>query len=181
MPDLMIILKLFTSFLVTGLFSFGGGYSSLSIMEDMMVNKYLFLSKAEFWQVVAIAQVTPGPIALNCATYIGAKIAGILGAVVSTLSVIFMPILLSIFLIYIYKISSKNDIIRDIFQNLQKMIPFLIILSLFSLSLDVISDFYSILILALSFLFIFLFPKISILIKIISCGAVSLLLFSIVK
>ena len=78
MPDLMIILKLFTSFLVIGLFSFGGGYSSLSIMEDMMVNKYLFLSKTEFWQVVAIAQVTPGPIALNCATYIGAKKAGII-------------------------------------------------------------------------------------------------------
>ena len=96
MPDLMIILKLFTSFLVIGLFSFGGGYSSLSIMEDMMVNKYLFLSKTEFWQVVAIAQVTPGPIALNCATYIGAKKAGMLGAIVSTFSVIFIRLVKSL-------------------------------------------------------------------------------------
>ena len=70
-----------------GAFTFGGGYAMLALLEDEFVTRRAWLGKDEFLDLAAIAESTPGPIAINAATYIGYKQAGVLGSVVSTLGI----------------------------------------------------------------------------------------------
>lgn len=80
----MIYLELFWSFLKIGLFSFGGGYAAMPLIQEQVVSSHNWLSMAEFTDLITISQMTPGPIAINSATFVGIKIAGIPGALVST-------------------------------------------------------------------------------------------------
>lgn len=80
----MIYLQLFLSFLQIGLFSFGGGYAAMPLIQDQVVTRYGWLSMAEFTDLITISQMTPGPIAVNSATFVGIRIAGIPGALVAT-------------------------------------------------------------------------------------------------
>lgn len=80
-------LTLFLTMLKIGLFTFGGGYAMIALLENEFVEKKKYLEKNEFLDMVAIAESTPGPIAINAATYIGYKNAGILGAFAATVGV----------------------------------------------------------------------------------------------
>ena len=80
----MIYLELFWGFLKIGLFSFGGGYAAMPLIQEQVVSMHNWLSMAEFTDLITISQMTPGPIAINSATFVGIKIAGIPGALVST-------------------------------------------------------------------------------------------------
>lgn len=100
---LFLYLHLFWSFFKIGLFGFGGGYAMLSLIQTEMVTKYHWLSPEQFTDIVAISQTTPGPIGLNCATYVGytavigqgaAEWVAILGACVSTLALLLPAFLL---------------------------------------------------------------------------------------
>ena len=81
----MMLLTLFWTFFQVGLFTVGGGYASLPILQAQVVEKHMWLSAAEFSNLVTIAEMTPGPIALNAATFVGMRTAGVLGAVTATL------------------------------------------------------------------------------------------------
>ena len=81
----MIYLQLFLSFLQIGLFSFGGGYAAMPLIQDQVVALNHWLSMKEFTDLVTISQMTPGPIAINSATFVGIKIAGIPGAIAATM------------------------------------------------------------------------------------------------
>ncbi len=83
----MIYLQLFLSYLKIGFFGFGGGYAMLSLIQNEVVVQRGWLTSAEFADIVAVSQMTPGPIAINSATYIGYTTAGILGSVVATFAV----------------------------------------------------------------------------------------------
>jgi chromate transporter len=80
-------LALFLTMLKIGLFTFGGGYAMIALLENEFVNKKNWLEKDEFLNVAAIAESTPGPIAINAATYIGYKNAGFVGAAIATLGI----------------------------------------------------------------------------------------------
>ena len=67
----MIFLQLFITFFEIGLFGFGGGYGMLSLIQGEVVTKHAWLTAAEFTDIVAVSQVTPGPIGINSATYVG--------------------------------------------------------------------------------------------------------------
>src|SRR5699024_6322295 len=84
----MIYLQLFVSFLQIGLFSFGGGYAAMPLIHHQVVTQHGWLSMSEFTDLITISQMTPGPIAINSATFVGVKIAGIWGAAVATLGCI---------------------------------------------------------------------------------------------
>ena len=73
-------LKLFLTMLKIGLFTFGGGYAMIALLENEFVTKRKWIEKDEFLDMVAIAESTPGPIAINAATYIGYKMLGVLGS-----------------------------------------------------------------------------------------------------
>lgn len=80
----MICFQLFLSFLQIGLFSFGGGYAAMPLIQEQVVTIHGWLSMSEFTDLVTISQMTPGPIAINSATFVGIKIAGLPGAAVAT-------------------------------------------------------------------------------------------------
>ena len=80
----MIYWELFLSFLQVGLFSFGGGYAAMPLIRGQVVTVHHWLSMSEFTDLITISQMTPGPIAVNSATFVGTKIAGTLGALVAT-------------------------------------------------------------------------------------------------
>jgi len=80
-------LSLFLTMLKIGLFTFGGGYAMIALLENEFVEKKKWLEKDEFLDVAAIAESTPGPIAINAATYIGYKNAGIIGSMMATLGI----------------------------------------------------------------------------------------------
>lgn len=82
-----VLFRLFVSYLKIGFFGFGGGYAMLSLIHSEVVVRNQWLTNGEFSDIVAISQMTPGPIAINSATYIGYEVAGVLGSVVATVSV----------------------------------------------------------------------------------------------
>ena len=83
----MILLELFLSYLKIGFFGFGGGYAMLSLIQNEVVVRHGWITAAQFTDIVAVSQITPGPIAINSATYIGYTIAGFWGSVVATVAV----------------------------------------------------------------------------------------------
>ena len=80
----MIYLQLFLSFLQIGMFSFGGGYAAMPLIQGQVVTAHHWLSMEEFTDLITISQMTPGPIAINSATFVGTKIAGTGGALSAT-------------------------------------------------------------------------------------------------
>ena len=93
-----LLLELFLTFSKIGLFTFGGGYAMIPLIENATVTKKEWITHEEMMDITVIAESTPGPIAINCATYVGLKKKGILGAVAATLGVI-LPSFLIILLI----------------------------------------------------------------------------------
>lgn len=85
-----ILIDLFLTFNKIGLFTFGGGYAMISIIENTCVKQKCWITYDEMMTVTVIAESTPGPIAINCATFIGYKKANFLGAIIATLGII-MP------------------------------------------------------------------------------------------
>lgn len=83
-----ILLDLFLTFFKIGLFTFGGGYAMISVIDSICVDKKKWITHDEMMDVTVIAESTPGPISINCATFVGFKQAGVLGGVLATLGVI---------------------------------------------------------------------------------------------
>lgn len=84
-----ILFELFLIFAKIGLFTFGGGYAMLSLIENNCVEKKKWITHDEMMNVTVIAESTPGPIAINCATFVGFKQAGLLGALIATFGMVF--------------------------------------------------------------------------------------------
>lgn len=86
-PRASVLLELFGTFFKIGVFTFGGGYAMIALLEDELVTKKKWLTRERFLDVAAIAESTPGPVAVNSATYLGYKQAGVAGAAVATIAV----------------------------------------------------------------------------------------------
>ena len=93
-----ILWELFYIFAKIGLFTFGGGYAMISIIEDTCVERKQWITHEEMMNMTVIAESTPGPIAINCATYVGYKLAGFVGATVATFGIV-LPSFVVIFVI----------------------------------------------------------------------------------
>ncbi len=96
-----IVLDLFLTFAKIGLFTFGGGYAMVAIIEDSCVRKKRWLTHDEMMDITVIAESTPGPIAINCATYVGYKQKGLAGAVAATVGMV-LPSFCIIFVISVF-------------------------------------------------------------------------------
>ncbi len=99
-----LLLDLFLTFAKIGLFTFGGGYAMISLIEDSCVEKKHWITHSEMMTVTVIAESTPGPIAINCATYVGYKQKGLFGAAIATIGMV-LP---SFFIIYLISIFLEN-------------------------------------------------------------------------
>ena len=127
----MLFLKLFLIFTKIGTFNFGGGYAMLSLIHNETVVKNHWLTNAEFTDIVAISQSTPGPIGINCATYVGypsvlhagyPQWAACIGSFIASLSIMWLPFIIMI-LISRYLLTHKDSkIVKDIFAGLRPAI-----------------------------------------------------------
>lgn len=118
---------MFLTLLKIGLFTFGGGYAMLALLESELVSKKGWLEKEEFLDMVAIAESTPGPIAINSATYIGYKMGGVLGSAIAT-TAICIPSFVIIFVISLFLDAFLTfELVGYAFRGIQACVVYLII------------------------------------------------------
>ncbi len=121
-----LILILFLSFFKIGAFTFGGGYAMLSLLENEFVEKRGWLTKEEFLDMLAIAESTPGPIAINSATFIGYKTAGFWGSALATLGVV-LPSFIIIYIISLFLDAFLSlTVVANAFRGIQACVVYLI-------------------------------------------------------
>lgn len=127
----MIFLQLFLVFSKIGIVGFGGGYAMLSLIQDDVVNKHGWLSSAEFTDIVAVSQMTPGPLGINMATYVGYTSVvnagystglAMLGSLLATLSILWLPFILMIVVSRFLLKHKESPIIKSIFAGLRPTI-----------------------------------------------------------
>jgi len=125
-----VLLDLFLTFLKIGAIMFGGGYAMIPILRYEVVVRHHWLSESEFVDLIAIAESTPGPIAINSATYIGYKIGGVLGSALATLGVVIPPfaviLVIAIFLQRFY----ENFYVRSVLNGIRGVVVGLVISAL---------------------------------------------------
>ena len=123
----MIYLKLFYVFFKVGLFSFGGGYAILPLMQHEVVDVNKWINYKDFVDIVAISQITPGPISINLATHVGYRIGGILGSTIATTSVVLPSIIIVSLIVIFLKRFNKLPVVQRIFKSLRVTIVGLIL------------------------------------------------------
>ena len=122
----MIYLQLFLSFFKIGLFGFGGGLAILSLIE-MEVESNGWMSQQEFVDIVAVSQVTPGPIGINCATYVGYTTAGFWGSVLSTFAIVLPSLIIMLSICKAYFWLTKRFQGNPYFEQTLRMLRFTVI------------------------------------------------------
>lgn len=122
----MIYLKLLLSFFQVGLFSIGGGYAALPLIQEQVVDINGWLSMAEFTDLITISQMTPGPIAINSATFVGNQVAGIGGSVVATLGCVLPSFIIVLILAYFYFKYKNITLVQGILGGLRPAVVALI-------------------------------------------------------
>lgn len=129
----MIYLQLFITFLQIGMFSFGGGYAVMPMIQRYIVEQRGWITFHQLADITSISQMTPGPIAINAATFVGVKVAGPLGGVVATIGSITPSFILLILLAYFFFRNSNLYYIQDILKGLRPAIVSLILIAAISL------------------------------------------------
>ena len=114
----MVVIRPFIVFLKIGLFTIGSGYSMLVLAQRYVVDTYHWLTLQEFTDLVAISEITPGPIMVNLATFVGTRVAGFIGAIFATLGLITIPFI-ALYIIALNYTQFKN---YPVIQNLLKII-----------------------------------------------------------
>ena len=131
----MIFVQLFITFFEIGLFGFGGGYGMLSLIQGEVVTKHAWLTAAEFTDIVAVSQVTPGPIGINSATYVGYAAVthagysaswGMLGSCLATVAVVLPSFLLMLLVVKFFQKYRDNAIVESMFVSLRPTVVGLI-------------------------------------------------------
>lgn len=115
----MIYLALFWSFFQIGLFSIGGGYAAMPLIQNQVVDLHNWLTMSQFADVITIAEMTPGPIAINSATFVGIQIAGLPGALVATAGCVFPSCVIVMTLAYIYYRFRGLSVVQGILAGLR--------------------------------------------------------------
>lgn len=124
--DIIMYLKLFWSFFKIGLFGFGGGYGMISMIQFDVVDKNGWMTNSEFADILALSQMTPGPISINCATYIGYNQGGIIGAIFTTFALCLPTILLmAIVITWLFK-NKENHYVKALLSSLNPIVVGLI-------------------------------------------------------
>lgn len=119
---ILTLLQLMLSYLKIGFFGFGGGYAMLSLIHSEVVVRNAWLTNGEFSDIVAISQMTPGPIALNSATYIGYEVAGIVGSVVATVAVSLPSLTLMLLLTRFFLRLHDNCYVQGVVRGMRPVV-----------------------------------------------------------
>ena len=150
----MIYLQLFWTYCKIGLFGFGGGYAMLSLIQHEVVENHAWLSAGEFTDIVAISQMTPGPIGINSATYIGYTVTGnVLGSIVATFAVCLPSFIIVLLIAKAYMKFKSNRWVNYAFLGLRPVTVGLIAsAALLLMNCDNFTDYKSVIIFSLAFI-----------------------------
>ena len=115
----MIYLELFWSYFQIGLFSIGGGYAAMPLIQHQVVEVHPWLTMTQFADIVTIAEMTPGPIAINSATFVGTVVAGLPGAIVATIGCVFPSCMIVMTLAFVYYRFRGLSVVQGILAGLR--------------------------------------------------------------
>ena len=115
----MILLQLFWSFFQIGLFSVGGGYAAMPLIQSQVVDGHGWLTMTQFADIITIAEMTPGPVAVNSATFVGTHIAGLPGAIVATLGCVLPSCAIVMALAFVYFRYRDLSVIQGVLAGLR--------------------------------------------------------------
>lgn len=173
---MLILLSLYLVFLKIGAFSFGGGYAMLPFIEKEIIEVHRWLSPLEFMDILALSQMTPGPIAINAATFIGYRYYGFFGSLTATLGIISAPFVFMSAVFPFIKKYRNSRLFEEILLYLKPITLGLILSSAFSTGKRSLTDLKSVLIF-LSAFGLLQWGKLHPIAVILGFGALGLLLF----
>ncbi len=167
----MILIILFLEFFKIGLFTFGGGYAMIPLVEETVL-KHNWLKESEFYNLIGVCESTPGPVAINMATYVGSNQAGLLGSIVATLGVVLPSFIIILIIASVMKNLTKNRFVKSFMEGVKPIIAALIIstgvlllikaigfISLLQFKLDFISIIILVILCIIYFVFTGIFKK----------------------
>lgn len=163
-------LKVALSFLKIGAFSFGGGYAVLSFIQREVVEANGWITPEQFVDIVAIAEMTPGPIAVNSATFVGYNMFGVWGGIMCTLCTIAVPVTLSLIVSFYFSKFKGNRQLQNALKGIRPAVIGLIAASCLSIAEISITSVYSLLFFGIALLLVWKF-KVNPIITLIICGA----------
>ena len=111
--------QLFLSFMQVGMFSIGGGYAAMPLIQHQVVDLHGWLTMQEFVDIVTISQMTPGPIAINSATFVGTRIAGLPGAIIATIGCVFPSCIIVLTLAWVYYRYRTLSVVQGVLGGLR--------------------------------------------------------------
>ena len=172
----MLLLNLFWSFFKVGAFSFGGGYAMIPLIEREIIRTHQWLTLPEFIDVIAISQATPGPVAINSATFVGYKIAGFWGSAVATLGVVLPSLFIILALAWLFIRYRNLTAIQNTFAGIRPAVVALIIMAALSVFKSSVVDVKSA-VLAASCLLALLFTSIDPILLMVIAGVLGIILY----
>ncbi len=123
---MMLYIQLFWSFFQIGAFSFGGGMAAMPLIQNQVVDKHGWLTLTEFTDLITIAEMTPGPIAINSATFVGIQTMGLLGAIVATIGCVLPSCIIVLLLAWLYSKFKDMFILQGALSGLRPAVVALI-------------------------------------------------------
>ena len=173
------VFQLFITFIKIGAFTFGGGYAMVPLIQRETVEKKKWINDDDILEIVAIAESTPGPIAVNSATFVGYKTAGVLGAAAATIGVVLPSFTIIYFISFVIDKFENNTAVKYAFSGVRAGVLALIIKALWTMSKKSAKNIISFIITAFAFIFAAL--NINVIYIILACavtGIVSSLIMS---
>lgn len=122
----MVYLELMIAFFQIGMFSFGGGYAVLPLIEQQIIENRGWMTPEQFVDVLTISEMTPGPIAINAATFVGNQLAGVMGGIAATIGVVLPSIIIVLTLAYFYFKYQNLRMVQGVIQGLRPAVVALI-------------------------------------------------------
>ncbi|WP_243109377.1 chromate transporter [Anaerophilus nitritogenes] len=153
-----VIVKIFFTFIKIGAFSFGGGLAMLPFIEKEIVYNHQWITSEEFVDIIAIAQMTPGPIAINSSTFVGYKVQGIIGAMVGSIGIVIPSFILIIILAKYFTNMKDNKATKAVFKGIRPAVLGLILSAAISVGKTALLDMKSVLI---ALIVLFLLKKVN--------------------
>lgn len=147
------VFQLFITFIKIGAFTFGGGYAMVPLIQRETVEKKKWINDDDILEIVAIAESTPGPIAVNSATFVGYKTAGVLGAAAATIGVVLPSFTIIYFISFVIDKFENNTAVKYAFSGIRAGVLALIIKALWTMSKKSAKNIISFIITAFAFIF----------------------------
>ncbi len=171
---LKLVLTLFWVFFRIGAFTFGGGYAMIPLISEETVNKRRWITEADILDIIAIAESTPGPVAINSATFVGYRVAGFWGAFFSTLGVVTPSFVIILIISYLLNEFKSIKAVQYAFSGIRAGVLALIIKALYKMYKACTKGLFYYIIMALALIFV-AFLNIEVIYCIIACAIIGLI------